>query len=273
MESPMRRFLPVTLLLLTLLSFGCRAAPAPDAGYLQDPKLMKAEKSVPYNRIYLNPKYSDKSYAQIYVAAVNTDYVMAENIWEKATLASVSKDDVRKNVAMLAEYQRNAFVKACQNDPNKKFKVVDTPGPDTLILEMAIVQLVPSKAELQAIGLVPIGFVGLITAGVEMGASAATHSEDQGKGVIALEARTRDGATGRSFACSPIASTRQPLSSISSRCSGGNPPSPSATAGPGSLSNWPIIRRAKRSRRFRISNCWFGDTRAIVLPSDKYNEQ
>jgi len=192
----MHRQLSVALVSLILLPFGCRAKPAPDAGFLQQSALMKAEKNVPYNRIYVNPKYSDKSYTEIYVAPVNTDYVMAENVWEKATVANFSDADVKKNIGLLAEYQRNAFIKACQKDPNKKFKVVDKPGPNTLILESAIVQLVPSKAELQALGLVPFFFLGAITTGVEYGASSATHSEDQGKGVIAIEARTRDGATG-----------------------------------------------------------------------------
>jgi len=137
-----------------------------------------------------------KRFAEVYVAPVNTDYVMAQNIWEKATLANVSKDDVRKNVDLLANYMRNAFIKEFQNDRKKRFRVVEKPGQDTLILEMAIVQLVPSKSELQALSLVPVGFVGLIGTGVMAGGSAVTHSEDQGKGVIAIEGRTRDGASG-----------------------------------------------------------------------------
>ena len=196
MEKSMPRYLSAALFSLILLSLGCRAKPAPDAGFLEDPKLMKAEKDVPFDRIYVSPKYRDKSYTEIYVAPVNTNYVMAENIWERATLANFSESEVRKNIAMLADYQRDAFIKACQKDPNKKFKVVDKPGPNTVILETAIVQLVPSKVELQAIGLVPFFFLGAITTGVEYGASSATHSEDQGKGVIAMEARTRDGGTG-----------------------------------------------------------------------------
>jgi hypothetical protein len=179
-----------------MLLFGCRAKPAPDSGFLQDPKLMAADKNVPFNRIYINPKFTNKNFSEIYVAPVNTDYVMAENIWEKATVANFSKDDVKKNIGLLADYQRNAFIKACQTDPKKKFRIVDRPGPNTLILEMAIVQLVPSKVELQALGLVPVGFFGVAATGVELGASAATDSEDQGKGVIAMEARTRDGQTG-----------------------------------------------------------------------------
>jgi hypothetical protein len=175
---------------------GCRAKPAPDSGYLQNPQLMKADKNIPFNRMYVNPKFKSVTYREIYVAPVNTDYVMAENIWEKATLAHVNKEDVKKNVQALADYQRNAFIKACQTDPQKHFTVVDKPGPNTLILEMALVQLVPSKSELQALGLVPVVGVGAGVAVVEFGASAATNSEDQGKGVVAMEARGRDGKSG-----------------------------------------------------------------------------
>jgi hypothetical protein len=184
------------LLGCVLLIGGCRAKPAPDSGFLQDPKLMTSDKSVPFNRMYVNPKFKDRRFTEIYVAPVNTDYVMAENIWEKATLANVSKEDVKKNVQLLAEYLRSAFIKAVENDPQKQFKVVDRPGPQTLILEMAIVQLVPSKAELQALSLVPVGFFGVIGTGVMVSGSALTHSEDQGKGVIAMEGRTRDAASG-----------------------------------------------------------------------------
>jgi hypothetical protein len=96
----------------------------------------------------------------------------------------------------IADYMRQAFIMAVENDPKKRFKVVEKPGANTLILEMAIVQVVPSKAELQALSLVPVGFFGLIGTGVMAGGSALTHSEDQGKGVIAMEGRTRDAASG-----------------------------------------------------------------------------
>ena len=179
-----------------LLSFGCSASPAPDAGFLQDTKLLKADKAVPFNRIYINPAYRDKSYTEIYVAPVNIDYMLAENIWEKAALANISQADVNKNAALLANYLRTAFIKACKDDPHNKFKPVDKPGPNTLVLEMAIVQLVPSKSELQALSLVPVGYFGIASEAVMFGGSALTQSEDQGKGVIAIEARTRDGPNG-----------------------------------------------------------------------------
>jgi len=182
--------------MLCLLAIGCRAKPAPDSGFLQDPKRMKAENAVPFNRMYVNPQFEHKTFTEIYVGPVNTNYVMAENLWEQAAVANVSKEGVKKNVELMADYLRNAFIKELKNDPKKRYEVVDKPGPNTLILEMAIVQLVPSKSELQALSLVPVGFYGPIGTGVMVGGSLISHSEDQGKGVIAMEARTRDGASG-----------------------------------------------------------------------------
>src|SRR5262245_12529935 len=131
----------VLLLLGCLLLGGCRATPAPNSGFLHDPKLMVADKSAPFNRMYLNPRFKDKRFTEIYVAPVNTDYVMAESSWEKATIANVSREDVRKNVRLLAEYMRHSFIRALENDPKKRFKVVSEPSPATLIVELAIVQL------------------------------------------------------------------------------------------------------------------------------------
>src|SRR5688500_7360447 len=192
-KSPLTLFAPLAALLLLV---GCRAQPAPNSGFLHDPTLMKVDKDLPFNRVYVNQKFKDTHFTKVYVAPINTDYVMAQNTWAKSTLADLNKQDVSKNANRLADYMRNSFINACDNDPTRRFQVVDKPDSDTLILEMAIVQLVPSKAELQALSMVPVGFVGLISTGVMAGGSAVARSEDQGKGVIAMEGRTRAGASG-----------------------------------------------------------------------------
>jgi hypothetical protein len=147
--------------------------------------------------MYINPKFANKNFAEIYIAPVNTDYIMPSDFWESLCFDDLFKQDVNKNINMLAEYLRCAFIKACENDPTHKFKVVDHPGPNTLILEMAITQLVPSKAWLNAMELVPVGYYWLIAVGIQISVPEIAHSEDQGKGVIAMEARTRDGQTGQ----------------------------------------------------------------------------
>src|SRR3954471_20739039 len=105
-----RIFVSSVLIALTLL--GCRAKPAPNAGFIKQPELMKKAKEIPFNRIYLSSKHQEKDYPEIYIAPVNLDYMMKENAWEMASEAQLLPDDVRKNVHMLADYTRDAFIKA-----------------------------------------------------------------------------------------------------------------------------------------------------------------
>src|SRR3982751_53696 len=121
----------VPALLIVLALLGCRAKPAPDAGFLKQPQLMKKEKEIPFNRIYLSSKHQEKDSTEIYTAPVNLDHMMKENAWEMASEAQLLPDDVRKNVHMLADYTRDAFIKAVENDPNHRFKRVQNPGPNT----------------------------------------------------------------------------------------------------------------------------------------------
>lgn len=178
------------LMALAALS-GCKAKEAPDSGFLQDSHKMAPNEAVPFHRIYWNRSYDLKSYTEVMIAPVNIDYVMAQNVWEKATLANVSKEQIRKDLLDMATYTRQSFINAMQNDPQKRFKVVQTAGPRTLILETALIQLVPSKAVLNA-----VGYVTWIPGAVSAVGSAATGSEDSGKGVVAIEGRIRDGRTG-----------------------------------------------------------------------------
>jgi hypothetical protein len=110
--------LPTTLNRRTILSLaimlltGCRASPAPDAGFLSDSKLLAKDNSIPFNRVWFNPAYRDTKYTELCVAPVNVDYVMAENIWEQASLTSFSPAYVKQNVHLLADYQRAAVIQA-----------------------------------------------------------------------------------------------------------------------------------------------------------------
>jgi Protein of unknown function (DUF3313) len=189
----MKRVTSLLLVAITCL-IGCRARPAPSAGFNEEPSRMTLQpKDAAFQRLYLDPNHKWGGYTQLYVAPVNMHYMMTQSFWEKASEANLSKEDVQKSADQIAEYTRQAFIKAAQNDPKKHFTVVDTPtGPNTLIVETAIVQLVPSKAVLNA-----LGFVSWIPTAVMMGGSTASGSEDQGKGLVAIEGRVRDGASGQ----------------------------------------------------------------------------
>ncbi|MFA5240699.1 MAG: DUF3313 domain-containing protein [Phycisphaerae bacterium] len=170
---------------------GCKASDVPNSAFNPNPELMSKDKTLPFHRSYWNKEYDPNAYHEIFIAPVNTEYIMAQGLWENFNLASLDKEKLKKEIDELADYTQQSFTKAFSDDPNHRFTVVDTPGPNTLTLELAMVQVVPSRAVLSAIGCVTS-----IPAVVGMAAGAASKSQDVGKGVIAIEGRARDGKTG-----------------------------------------------------------------------------
>jgi hypothetical protein len=179
------------VLVAALLLQGCHAKEAPTSAFIEKPELMTRDATLPFNKAYWNKQYDSKQFTEITVAPVNTNYVMAQNFWEQANVAGVDKNKLKQDVQMLADYTRQSMIKAFTNDPQHRFKVVDTPGPNTLILELALTQVVPSKAALNA-----IGYVTWIPTAVAAAGSTVTESQDMGKGVVAIEGRIRHGGNG-----------------------------------------------------------------------------
>jgi hypothetical protein len=170
---------------------GCRATEAPDSGFNPDSRLMTKNESTPFQRTYWNKKYNQDAYTEIVIAPVNTDYLAAQGFWEKVNVANAVPGQDKKDVAAIAQYTHQSFTRAFADDAKHRFTVVNTAGPKTLILELAITQLVPSKAVLNA-----IGYVTWIPTVVSMTGAVATDSQDTGKGIVAIEGRVRDGASG-----------------------------------------------------------------------------
>jgi hypothetical protein len=174
-----------------LLLIGCHAKEAPTSGFISDPALMARDTSLPFQRTYWNRKYDPKEFTEIMIAPVNTQYVMAQNFWEKANVTGISPDQVKKDIQSLADYTQQSVTRAFADDPRHRFKVVQTAGPQTFILELALTQVVPSKAALNA-----IGYVTWVPTMIEVAGSTVTDSQDTGKGVVAIEGRIRNGGNG-----------------------------------------------------------------------------
>src|SRR5207253_2241551 len=104
---------------------------------------------------------------------VNMNYVMAQNWWEGASPENADK--LKDGFKTIAAYTRAQVIKAAQTDPAHRFKVVETPGPRTMVVELAITQLVPSKVGLQMAGIAtPWAEVLMVGGGV------MTNSQDTG---------------------------------------------------------------------------------------------
>ena len=149
-----------------------RADPAEDSGFVEGADQMQEDPNRPYNRIWYDQKVKDSWFSTVYVAPVNTDYLQAMSWWDQASTANLGTNR-EQDVKDIAEYFREAVKKAIREDPKHKLAVVDTPTEHTLILEMAIIELVPTKAWLNTMTTLFVG------------------SWDHG--AAAFEARVRDG--------------------------------------------------------------------------------
>jgi hypothetical protein len=180
-----------TIMQMTLLWFlgvvmlGCKAKPAPDSGFLDQPEKMAKQARFPFHRAYWDHKYDAGHYTELLVQPVNTRYMLEQDFWQKANIRS---DRLAEDTLDIANYMRSALVKAALDDPNRRFRIVETPGPRTLVLEMALVELVPNKIALGALGIASLAAPP--AAGVATGIIS-------GKGSVAMEGRIRDGATGQ----------------------------------------------------------------------------
>src|SRR5262249_7546558 len=173
--------------LAALSLVGCaKAKPAPAAGFAEH-QLMQEDPSVPFHESWVNPKVDRSKYTKLHVAPVNVAYMLAITDWQKGERA-LAGDEMKKDVDELAEYTRKAIEKAVREDPRKRFLLVDKPteSPDTMVLEVALIEVVPSKVTLNALGYAALG--------IGVGIKAVRAFADD-KSSVAFEARGRDAST------------------------------------------------------------------------------
>jgi len=187
LRRPLRHAFP--LLGLALLSAGvlaCKAKPAADSGFLAHPEMMSEQRDLyPLHRVWFSPGWDSERYTTIVVRPVNTDYVEQASMWDKTTLKG---GRLEEDLADLAAFTENAFREAISADEQHRFTLVDTADKSSLILEIALVEVVPNKAELGALGLAATVVAAPVGAGIA--------AKETAKGVVAIEARVTHAATG-----------------------------------------------------------------------------
>ena len=177
------------LLVLLAAAFGgvgCiqKAKPASPAGFIPD-KELEHSSDLPFQKAWRKKDLDWRRYTEIYVAPWNTEYLRQMNWWEKLERGEKVKEDAKE----LAGYARGVFEEAFRKDKKHRFNVVEQPGPNTLIAEFALTEVIPNKIVLDALGYAagPVaGAAGTAAANVQ---TAATHS------TVAFEARMKDGTT------------------------------------------------------------------------------
>jgi hypothetical protein len=157
--------LPVAIFLSTAL-FACRADPAPDAGFIENPSVLKQGDKLPFNSVWFKENIDLRTYRRVYVAPVDTEHLLKMSWWDKASLASATNSlDPRHEARFLADYFRSDLVEKLRAYP--ELTVIDKHEPDALIIELAIVELVPAKVWLNTIGYATLGPVSFGSTAIE----------------------------------------------------------------------------------------------------------
>jgi len=176
---------------------GCRSS-QPDQTVVIPPeyaKLMKAysEDDGPH-RAWGDPGQIRK-YDKIIVEVEISPSQLEQSWWAKQNIRRLVAS-TESDMKYVADYTQKSFAEAFAKSHD--FKLVKEPGPGTLALEFAIVQVVPNKPVMGAVSnlgsLTPIG---LILLPVKLGMKGV--SENTG-GAVAMESILRDSETGRILA-------------------------------------------------------------------------
>ncbi|MHC4223717.1 MAG: DUF3313 family protein [Planctomycetota bacterium] len=149
----------VALTVVAAALIGCKSAPAKPAGFVDSSRLQKLD-DLPFHLAWRNPEGDFAPYNKIYIAPVDTSHLLQMDWWQGGEAGAAS--DFEKDVVEIAEGIRKHLKKVFNEAPEgveNRYTVVEEPkGADTLVLEFAIVQIIPSKASLEAAGWVmPFG--------------------------------------------------------------------------------------------------------------------
>ena len=139
------------------------------------------------DQVYVAPAYRGKSasqeFSKVYFAPVTTGNLSRQGWWESQS--AVTQRQLEADARKLAAQFRRSLANAASRQPGRKLTVVKQPGPDTMVIEASITELIPAKtywnAAATAAGFVVPG-AGLLSAA--------------GSGSITIEGRVRDGGNG-----------------------------------------------------------------------------
>ncbi len=151
---------------------GCRAPAAPDAGFIDNPSQLKVNAKLPFDAVWFQDGVDLRRYSKVYVAPIDTSHLLKLDWWDRANFAPGTEQSQADN---LAKYFQDHVIQSFKTDSKKAYTVVDAPDAETLLVELAIVEVIPTKEWLNVIGYLAVGALS--------------------SGTTAFEGRLRDGKT------------------------------------------------------------------------------
>lgn len=139
------------------------------------------------DQVYVAPEYRGKTaseeFSKVYFAPVGVGNLSRQGWWESQS--AVTQRQLQTDARKLAKNFRQAMANAAHSQSGRRLTVVKQPGPDTLIIETSITELVPAKAYWNAAATA----AGFVVPGAGLLSAA-------GSGTITVEGRLRDGNNG-----------------------------------------------------------------------------
>ena len=83
------------------LLIGCRAASAPDAGFISDPQDLAPNSMMPFDDVWFKQGVDLASFNSVYIAPIDTSHLLKLNWWNTWNLAP---GDEQQQAKRLAEY-------------------------------------------------------------------------------------------------------------------------------------------------------------------------
>jgi hypothetical protein len=153
------------------LSLSCKAMPAPNAGFILDRPEAKKPAGIPFHKFWVKSDFRFRNYRRILVSPIDTQHQLPTNP------VITAGTGYKRRYSELTVYAEQAFRRAFQDDPRHLYQVVNSPGPRTLDLEVAVVELAPGRPLANALTF------------------AFTYLAFQ-RGSVAIEGRFRDATSG-----------------------------------------------------------------------------
>jgi len=177
----------------TVFLVGCQSHVEQKIIFLKNPQLLKHYELIPVGKVWKDSSSILSKYDKIIVNSVITSKQLEKSTLEKLNLGSLTGLE-KSSFLAFTKYTENAFKKAVQKD--KRLKLVDKPGKNTLILQLALVKVVPGKPLFGILRNVPIP-VGKAAFIITPAAKITGLAVDDMKGSVAIEGELIDSKTGK----------------------------------------------------------------------------
>jgi hypothetical protein len=143
--SARHRWVFIAPLAALALASSCKSPPAPNAGFILDRPEAKKPAGIPFQKFWAKPGFRFANYQRIMVSPIDTQHQLPTNP------VLTAGTNYKHRYAELTTYAQESFRRAFREDPRHLYQVVDKRGPRTLLLEVAIVELVPARPVVNAI--------------------------------------------------------------------------------------------------------------------------